>query len=163
MGLAPDVDSLARQHAPYHRALALFVERLAPTWSAALPPAQQDALLRDLEAADGATFTAVLELVYLAYYGDSRVHRRVGWRADRCSPRVSRWRRSTPRSSRPPAGASRSGDRPDRAASRHAAGGDVASGPARNASAIVGRKLTTFGGANWPRFRQYAGQFPVRR
>ena len=86
MGLAPDVDALARQHAPYHRALALFVERLAPTWSAGLPPAQQDALLRDLEAADGATFTAVLELVYLAYYGDSRVHRRVGWRGGPLQP-----------------------------------------------------------------------------
>ena len=86
MGLAPEVDALARQHTPYHRALALFIERLAPTWSAGLPPSQKDALLRDLEAADGATFTAVLELVYLAYYGDSRVHRRVGWRGGPLQP-----------------------------------------------------------------------------
>ena len=38
-----------------------------------------------------------------------------GWAgaADRCSRRASRWRRSTPRFSRLPAGASRSGGRPD--------------------------------------------------
>lgn len=115
MGLAPEVDSLARRHAPYYRALALFIEMLAK-WSAGLPPAQKDALLGDLEAADGATFNAVLELVYLAYYGEPRVTGGWAGAADRCSRRASRWRRSTPRFSRPPAGASRSGGEPDRAA-----------------------------------------------
>ena len=86
MGLAPEVDLLARRHTPYHRALALFIEKLAPKWSAELPPAQKDALLGDLEAADVATFNAVLELVYLAYYGDPRVHRRVGWRGGPLQP-----------------------------------------------------------------------------
>lgn len=86
MGLAPEVDALARRHPPDQRALATFVEKLAPTWSAGLPPSHQDALLRDLEAADGAAFTAVLELVYLAYYSDPRVHRRVGWRGGPLQP-----------------------------------------------------------------------------
>jgi hypothetical protein len=86
MGLAPEVDSLARRHTPYHRSLARLVEKLAPKWSAELPPSQRDALLRDLEAADGATFNAILELVYLAYYGDPRVHRRVGWRGGPLQP-----------------------------------------------------------------------------
>jgi len=86
MGLAPEADSLARQHAPYHRALAIFIEKLALKWSAELPPSQKDALLGDLEAADGASFNAVLELVYLAYYGDPRVHRRVGWRGGPLQP-----------------------------------------------------------------------------
>ena len=86
MGLAPEVDSLARRHAPYHHALVIFIAKLASTWSAGLPPAHQDALLRDLEAADGAAFNAVLELVYLAYYSDPRVHRRVGWRGGPLQP-----------------------------------------------------------------------------
>ena len=85
MGLAPEVAALARRHPPYRRALATFLEKLAPTWSG-LPPSQQDALLRDLEAADGAAFNAVLELVYLAYYSDARVHRRVGWRGGPLQP-----------------------------------------------------------------------------
>ena len=85
MGLAPEVAALARRHSPYRRALATFLEKLAPTWSG-LPPSQQDALLRDLEAADGAAFNAVLDLVYLAYYPDPRVHRRVGWRGGPLQP-----------------------------------------------------------------------------
>lgn len=86
MGLAPEVESLARRHPPYRRALASFLEKLAPAWDPGLPPSRQDALLRDLEAADGAAFTAVLELVYLAYYSDARVHRRVGWRGGPLQP-----------------------------------------------------------------------------
>lgn len=86
MGLAPEVESLARRHPPYQHALATFIEKLAPKWSAELAAAQQDALLRDLETADGATFNAVLELVYLAYYGDPRVHRRVNWRGGSLQP-----------------------------------------------------------------------------
>lgn len=65
---------------------AIFVESLAPRWSAGLPPSQQEALLRDLEAADGTAFAVVLELVYLAYYSDLRVHRRVGWRGGPLQP-----------------------------------------------------------------------------
>ncbi len=78
--------SLARQHAPYHHALAIFVEKLASKWSAGLPPSQQDALLGDLEAADGAAFNAVLELVYLAYYGDPLRAQAVGWRGGPLQP-----------------------------------------------------------------------------
>ena len=86
MGLAPEVEALARRHPPYQRALATFIEKLAPGWSAGLAPSQQDALLRDLEAADGPAFNAVLELVYLAYYSDPRVHRRLGWRGGPLQP-----------------------------------------------------------------------------
>lgn len=86
MGLAPEVEALARRHAPYQHALAIFIDRLTPTWSTGLPPSQQDALLRDLETADGATFNTVLELVYLAYYSDPRVHRRVNWRGGPLQP-----------------------------------------------------------------------------
>jgi hypothetical protein len=87
MGLAPDVDALARRHGLYGRALGVFLEKLGARWSAGLSPAQQDAALRDLESADGATFNAVLELVYLAYYSDPRVHRRVGWHGGPLQPR----------------------------------------------------------------------------
>ena len=86
MGLASEVDSLARQHGPYRRSLSIFIEKLAAKWSAELPDSQKDTLLRELEAADGATFNAVLELVYLAYYGDPRVHRRVSWRGGPLQP-----------------------------------------------------------------------------
>jgi hypothetical protein len=86
MGLAGQVEQLASRHAPYKRALVAFVDKLAPRWSAELPDAQKDAALGDLEKTDGATFSAVLELVYLAYYGDARVHKRVGWRGGPLQP-----------------------------------------------------------------------------
>lgn len=86
MGLAPEVDFLASQHTPYQRSLAIFIEKLATKWSEQLPDSQKDALLRDLEAADGATFNAVLELAYLAYYGDPRVHERLAWRGGPLQP-----------------------------------------------------------------------------
>jgi len=37
MGLAAEVDSLARRHGPYHRSLSIFIEKLALKWSAELP------------------------------------------------------------------------------------------------------------------------------
>ena len=86
MGLASEVDVLAGKHAPYQRSLSIFIEKLATRWSAELPDSEKDGLLRDLENADGATFNAVLELVYLAYYGDPRVHGRVGWRGGPLQP-----------------------------------------------------------------------------
>jgi hypothetical protein len=86
MGLAPEVEAFAQRHQPYHRALSTFTGKLATTWSDELADPQKDALLRNLEASDAATFNAVLELVYLAYYGDPRVHRRMGWRGGPLQP-----------------------------------------------------------------------------
>ena len=86
MGLASEVCAMARQHAPYRRSLSNFIEKLANHWSAELPASRKDALLREREAADGATFNAVLELVYLAYYSDPRVHGRIGWRSGPLQP-----------------------------------------------------------------------------
>lgn len=86
MGLASNVDALARQHPPYQRALSTFVDKLARNWSPSLPDAEKDALLRDLETTDGAIFNAVLELAYLAYYSDPRVQRRVSWRGGPLQP-----------------------------------------------------------------------------
>jgi hypothetical protein len=86
MGLAADVERLAARHPPYHAALRAFVNELAPRWSAGLPDAEKDALLANLEKTDGAAFTSVLELVYLAYYATPRVHKRVGWRGGPLQP-----------------------------------------------------------------------------
>jgi hypothetical protein len=86
MGLAAEVVSLASRHRPYEHALSIFTQKLEMKWSAQLRDSQKRALLQDLEAADGTTFSAALELVYLAYYGDPRVQRRVGWRGGPLQP-----------------------------------------------------------------------------
>ncbi len=45
----------------------------------ALTPELQDEAIRTVEGVLPDDFANVLELVYLAYYGDSRVHKRIGW------------------------------------------------------------------------------------
>jgi hypothetical protein len=40
---------------------------------------QQDEAIRAIESAMPDDFANFLELVFLAYYGDSRVHKRIGW------------------------------------------------------------------------------------
>ncbi len=45
----------------------------------ALSPELQDEAIRTVEGVMPDDFANVLELVYLAYYADSRVHKRIGW------------------------------------------------------------------------------------
>lgn len=45
----------------------------------ALAPESQDESIREVESTMPADFANFLEMVYLAYYSDSRVHRRIGW------------------------------------------------------------------------------------
>ncbi len=45
----------------------------------ALSPESQDESIREVESTMPADFANFLEMVYLAYYSDSRVHRRIGW------------------------------------------------------------------------------------
>ena len=86
LGLADSVESLASRHAPYDHALRSLTGRLAATAFVELPGSTQDIQLQALERAEPATFAAVLDLVYLAYYADPRVHRRIGWRSGPLQP-----------------------------------------------------------------------------
>lgn len=45
----------------------------------ALAPETQDESIRQVESAMPSDFANFLEMVYLAYYSDSRVHKRIGW------------------------------------------------------------------------------------
>ena len=47
----------------------------------------QDAVLAGIEKAHPAIFNALLDVVYLAYYSDPRVQRRIGWRSGPLQPR----------------------------------------------------------------------------
>jgi hypothetical protein len=86
LGLAGTVESLAARHPPYGGALRAAMARLAGSDFLESAGPVQDERLRDLERSDTATFAAVLDLVYLAYYGDARVHRRIGWRGGPLQP-----------------------------------------------------------------------------
>ena len=87
MGLGTEVEAMMGQHSPFHRALVGLLDSLAAEGFATLAGSVQDDALRAFEAAQPVMFNALLELVYLAYYGDERVHRRIGWRTGPLQPR----------------------------------------------------------------------------
>jgi hypothetical protein len=86
MGLLSEVETMAARHPPFHRALLRMLEEVAPDAFSQAGPAQ-DAAIRAFEQAEPGVFKTVLEVVYLAYYGDERVHRRIGWRTGPVQPR----------------------------------------------------------------------------
>jgi len=87
MGLGTEVEAMMGQHSPFHQALVGLLDSLAAEGFATLAGSVQDDALRAFEAAQPVMFNALLELVYLAYYGDERVHRRIGWRTGPLQPR----------------------------------------------------------------------------
>jgi hypothetical protein len=87
MGLLADVETMAARHRPFHRALLCMLEDVAADAFPAQAGPAQDKAIRAFERAEPAVFKTVLEVVYLAYYGDERVHRRIGWRTGPVQPR----------------------------------------------------------------------------
>ena len=86
MGLVDQVEAMARAHPPFHLALLALLGGLPAATFAGLAEADQDKAIARFEAARPAAFNAALEVVYLAYYGDPRVHGRIGWRSGPLQP-----------------------------------------------------------------------------
>lgn len=86
MGLGPETEAMAGQHGAFHRALIGLLDGLAAEGFTTLPGLVQDDAIRAFEKAQPVLFEALLEVVYLAYYGDERVHRRIGWRTGALQP-----------------------------------------------------------------------------
>ncbi|MGE0580346.1 hypothetical protein [Reyranella sp.] len=87
MGLLADVEAMAGRHAPYRRALLHIAGTLGTAAFSGLDGAAQDAAIEQFETAEPAIFEAVRAMVYLAYYGNERVHRRIGWCGGPLQPR----------------------------------------------------------------------------
>ena len=86
LGLLAEVEAMAGRHAPYRRALLHISAELGTAAFPGLDGTAQDAAIRRFEKAEPATFEAVRAMVYLAYYGNERVHRRIGWRGGPLQP-----------------------------------------------------------------------------
>ena len=86
MGLLAEVEAMAGRHAPYRRAFLHISAELGTAAFSALDGAAQDAAISRFETAEPAMFEAVRAMVYLAYYGNERVHRRIGWRSGPLQP-----------------------------------------------------------------------------
>lgn len=91
MGLLRDVERMGAQHDRYGRSLLRFVRALSSVPSAAADflarrPEQQDAAIKEFEAASPMDFANVLDLVYIAYYSRPEVHARIAWRTGPLQP-----------------------------------------------------------------------------
>jgi hypothetical protein len=86
MGLVPEVEATAGRHAPYFPALLLVLERLVAARFDVLSAKARDAVLSGIEKEHPAIFNTLLEVLYLAYYSDPRVQRRIGWRSGPLQP-----------------------------------------------------------------------------
>jgi len=86
MGLLDEVEAMASAHAPFHLALLGLLDGLPPKAFGALAGADQDKAIASFERAHPALFNTALEVVYLAYYADPRVGRRIGWRSGPLQP-----------------------------------------------------------------------------
>lgn len=86
MGLGPEVERLASEVPRYAEGLEVFLEALAmdPLSRAtggfrALSADDQDNAIRVIERNIPDHFSTFLEIVYLVYYSQPAVHRRIGW------------------------------------------------------------------------------------
>ncbi len=93
MGLVGSLEELAERTADYGQALGRVMEALSLDPSAraeggfsALDGEQQTAALRVLETSMPKSFDAFVDLVYIVYYSDERVHKRIGWRSGALQP-----------------------------------------------------------------------------
>ena len=79
MGLLDAVEAMASAHPSFQLALFALLDRLPVKDFGALAGPDQDKAIASVETAHPAAFSTALEVVYLAYYGDPRVHGRIGW------------------------------------------------------------------------------------
>lgn len=93
MGLAATAEELAERIETYGEALHRVLEALSLDPSAraeggfaALEEDQRIAALSALEASMAKHFDKFVDLVYIVYYGDERVHKRIGWRSGPLQP-----------------------------------------------------------------------------
>ena len=93
MGLVGNLEELAARTSDYGQALGRVMEALSLDPSAraeggfsALDEEQQTAALEVLEANMPKSFDVFVDLVYIVYYSDERVHRRIGWRSGPLQP-----------------------------------------------------------------------------
>ena len=93
LGLVDNAVEIANREKDFGDALrrALSVFNLDPSVRAeggfaALDEEQQVAVLKALEANLPAVFDRFVDLVYVVYYNDERVHKRIGWRTGALQP-----------------------------------------------------------------------------
>jgi hypothetical protein len=93
MGLLEKVEEMGAKHGRFQTSLARFLDALSMDMSVeaeggflAMESEGQDEAIREIEQSLSTVFANVLEVVYLAYYSQPEVHKRIGWRTGPLQP-----------------------------------------------------------------------------
>ena len=93
MNLTDNVEELADRVAEYGESLRRVLDALALDPSvraeggfAALDIERQTAALKAIEVSMSKYFDKFVDIIYIAYYSDKRVHKRIGWRSGPLQP-----------------------------------------------------------------------------
>ena len=93
MGLASNAEELATRIPKYGLATRRVLDAIALDPSAraeggfaALDQDQRNSALKTLEASIPETFDNFVDLIYIVYYSDERVHKRIEWRTGPLQP-----------------------------------------------------------------------------
>ena len=81
MGLTDEIVRLAAQQARFNRLFRGAMHSLdaaAPSFAKSVGD-EQDAVIRAFESGSPELFRALLNICYIVYYKDPRVHKRIGW------------------------------------------------------------------------------------
>lgn len=90
LGLQPELERMADQHIKYKGVIGTVLSSIEAIEASVEDSSRSahdiDNAIRMLERSDKKIFDLFLELVYVAYYSDARVHERIGWRTGALQP-----------------------------------------------------------------------------
>ena len=93
MDLVKQVEKMSDEHYRFKKSVLSFLEALSLDMSVlafgglmAITDDQKDNVISEIETALPEIFQNFVEVVYLAYYGDPAVHKRIGWNTGPIQP-----------------------------------------------------------------------------
>lgn len=88
MGLAAEIERIGQMDSRFYAALECVLDALSRSGEpfTALSHSRQTAVLAGVEKSLPRAFATFIELAYLAYYSDERVHQRIAWRSGPLQP-----------------------------------------------------------------------------
>ena len=94
LGLQAELERMAGQHIKYKGVIGTVLSSIEAIEASVEDSSRSahdiDNAIRMLERSDKNIFELFLELVYVAYYSDARVHERIGWRTGALQPKGHR-------------------------------------------------------------------------
>jgi hypothetical protein len=87
LDLESELHRMSNEHTKYEGVMPKAIDEISNSLSSGEPDNNElTEAISQLEKSSPQLFTLLLELVYLAYYSDPRVHERIGWKTGALQP-----------------------------------------------------------------------------